>query len=188
MYNKLLAGFLAVLITSTGHASTTLNQNSANVPNQQNTDYVNLKEKLVGTWILQSYVEIPIDGSAPFYPLGQKATGIIMYTPDGYMSAQLMGEKRTKFQSGDWFNGSDDEYIDEAKTYIAYSGRFFIDQQTKQLKHEMLVSLFPNWIGQQQERLVSLEGDLLKLGPASPILSKGKRVMSQLVWKRAKEN
>ena len=30
-----------------------------------------------------------MDGSAPFYPMSERPLGIIMYTPDGYMSAQL---------------------------------------------------------------------------------------------------
>ena len=37
-----------------------------------------------------SYVEKPVDGSKPIHPLGENPMGIIMYTPDGYMSAQLM--------------------------------------------------------------------------------------------------
>ena len=149
---------------------------------------MNLREQLVGAWKLESYVEVPVDGSEPFYPLGKNATGIIMYTPDGYMSAQLMADTRQEFVSGDWFNGSPEEYIEEAKTYIAYSGRFFVNEETQQLEHEMMVSLFPNWIGQQQQRIVSLDGDTLKLGPASPIMSKGKLVMSQLIWTRAQKN
>nr|WP_174506777.1 lipocalin-like domain-containing protein [Acinetobacter sp. Marseille-Q1620] len=147
-----------------------------------------LRDKLIGTWKLETYVEVPIDGSEPFYPLGKHATGIIMYTPDGYMSAQLMGEERLAFASGDWFKGTDEEYIAEAQSYIAYSGRYFVDETNQGLQHEMQVSLFPNWLGQQQARIVSLEGNTLKLGPASPIQSKGKAVMSHLLWKRAKTN
>ena len=48
-----------------------------------------LRDQLIGAWKLVSYVEEPVDGSEPFYPLGEKPHGIIMYTPDGYMSAQL---------------------------------------------------------------------------------------------------
>ena len=33
--------------------------------------------------------EIPVDVSDPFEPLGHDPHGIIVYTPDGYMSAQL---------------------------------------------------------------------------------------------------
>lgn len=147
-----------------------------------------LKEQLIGAWKLESYIEFPVDGSKESYPLGKGVTGIIMYTPDGYMSAQLMGEPRQNFEKGDWFNGSPEEYIEEAKTYIAYSGRFFVNEEKQELKHEMMVSLFPNWTGQQQQRIVSLDGDTLRLGTASPIMSKGKLVMSQLIWKRAQEN
>jgi hypothetical protein len=66
-----------------------------------------LRERLIGAWKLESYVEKPVDGSAPFYPMGEKPEGIIMYTPDGYMSAQLMRPSRPKFASGDWFRGTD---------------------------------------------------------------------------------
>src|SRR5271169_1670906 len=76
-----------------------------------------LREKLIGAWKLISYVEKPVDGSAPFYPMGEKPEGIIMYTPDGYMSAQLMRPGRPKFASGDWFSGTDEEIKEEAMGY-----------------------------------------------------------------------
>ncbi len=147
-----------------------------------------LRTQLIGAWELVSYIEFPVDGSAPSYPLGENAKGLIIYTPDGYMSAQLMGENRPAFQSGDWFNGTSEEYIAEAKSYIAYSGRFFVDEKKQTLMHEMQVSFFPNWLGQKQQRIVALEDNLLKLSPAQPILSQGKLVMSRLVWQRAKAN
>jgi lipocalin-like protein len=46
---------------------------------------------------------------------------IIMYTPDGYMSAQLMRCGRQNFASVGLFNGTTEEYGEEASTYIAYS-------------------------------------------------------------------
>jgi hypothetical protein len=48
------------------------------------------RERLVGAWKLVSYVEKPVDGSAPFYPHGRGAAGHHHDTPDGYMPAQLM--------------------------------------------------------------------------------------------------
>jgi Lipocalin-like domain len=56
--------------------------------------------------------------------MGEEPQGIIMYTPDGYMSAQLMHPGRPKFASGDWFRGSDEEIKEEGLGYIAYSGPF----------------------------------------------------------------
>ncbi|MBJ9925962.1 lipocalin-like domain-containing protein, partial [Burkholderia cenocepacia] len=49
-----------------------------------------LREQLVGAWRLVSYEIRPRDGGTVTYPLGRDARGWILYTPDGYMSAQLM--------------------------------------------------------------------------------------------------
>jgi hypothetical protein len=52
----------------------------------------------------------------------------------------------------------------------------------------MFVSLFPDWTGQTQPRAVTLEGDSLHLGTASPIQSSGKTVNCVLTWRRAEPN
>ena len=148
----------------------------------------NLREGLTGAWKLVSYREIPVDGSAPFEPLGHKPRGLIIYTSDGYMSAQLSKPDRPKFASGDWFAGTADDYVAEASSYIAYSGPFHVDEAKQTLTHSMFVSLFPNWTGQTQPRQVKLDGDELHLGTASPIRSSGKTVNSVLVWRRAEPN
>ena len=49
----------------------------------------------------------------------------------------------------------------------------------------MFVSLFPNWTGQIQPRVVQIDGDTLQLSTAVPIRSGGKVVMSYLQWRRA---
>ena len=144
-----------------------------------------LRAQLIGAWKLVSYVEQPVDGSAGFHPLGEQPKGIIMYTPDGYMSAQLSKPDRPNFASGDWFAGTPEDYIQEASSYIAYSGPFHVDEANKTLTHSMFVSLFPNWTGQSQPRAVRIEGDVLHLGSVSPIQSSGKEVMSRLTWRRA---
>ena len=148
----------------------------------------NLRERLIGAWKLESYVEKPVDGSTPFYPMGEKPQGIIMYTSDGYMSAQLMHPDRPPFASGDWFRGSDEEFREEALGYIAYCGPFHTDEDKQTLTHSMFVSLFPNWLGHTQPRVVKIEGDMLHLSSATPIMSGGKRTMSYLSWRRAEPN
>jgi len=144
-----------------------------------------LRDQLIGAWKLVSYEEKPVDGSPTVHPLGEDASGIIMYTPDGWMSAQLMRGGRQHFASGDWFKGTLDEYRAEASTYIAYSGPFHVDEEKKTLTHSMFVSLFPDWTGQTQPRVAELDGDRLHLSTASPIHSGGKVVNSYLIWRRA---
>jgi hypothetical protein len=88
------------------------------------------------------------------YPFGDTA-GLIMYTPDGVMSAQLMRRSRPEFASGSWFDASDDELRAAASGYIAYSGPFPVDEKGT-VTHKVGVSLYPNWIGQPQPRVVDL--------------------------------
>jgi hypothetical protein len=144
-----------------------------------------LRDQLIGAWKLVSYVEKPVDGSAPFHPMSDQPMGIIMYTPDGYMSAQLSTPDRRPFASGDWFRGTDEDYKQEASTYIAYTGPFHVDEEKQTLTHSMFISLFPNWIGQTQPRVVKIEGNTLHLSTAAPITSGGKLVNSYLKWERA---
>ena len=144
-----------------------------------------LRDQLIGAWKLVSYEEKPVDGSPTVHPLGEDASGIIMYTPDGFMSAQLSKPDRKPFASGDWFKASDHEFKDEATSYIAYTGPFHVDEEKQHLTHSMFISLFPNWIGQTQPRVVRIQGDRLFLTTASPISSGGKTVNSHLEWRRA---
>lgn len=147
-----------------------------------------LRSQLIGAWTLVSYVEEPVDGSAANHPFGEQPQGMILYTPDGYMSAQLSTANRAPFAGGDWFKGEPQEYTAQGISYIAYTGPFHVDEAQQTLSHTMLISLFPNWTGQTQPRLVKIEGDMLSLSTASPIMSGGKRVNSFLRWKRAASN
>jgi len=144
-----------------------------------------LRDRLIGAWMLVSYEERPVDGSAPFHPMGTNPKGIIMYTPDGFMSAQLAKPDRKPFASGDWFEATDAEFKDEATSYVAYTGPFHVDEEKQTLTHSMFISLFPNWIGQTQPRVVRQEGDRLYLSTANPISTSGKIVNSHLEWRRA---
>src|SRR3954467_13671493 len=144
-----------------------------------------LRDQLIGAWKLVSYVEEPVDGSAPLHPLGERPLGIIMYTPDGYMSAQLSKPDRPPFASGDWFKGTDEDFKQEASTYIAYTGPFHVDEEKQTLTHSMFISLFPICTRQPQPRLVKIEGNTPHLSTAAPVTSGGKVVNSSLKWERA---
>jgi Lipocalin-like domain len=52
-----------------------------------------------------------------------------------------------------------DEFAAAGSSYIAYSGRFFIDEDENTLSHEMAVSFFPNWFGQRQVRLAEINSE-----------------------------
>jgi hypothetical protein len=146
-----------------------------------------LREQLIGAWRLVSFIETPTDGSPRRFPLGEDAQGIIMYTPDGYMSAQIMRRDRRQLASGDSFKGTPDELSKERTGYIAYSGPFHVDEARRSLTHSMNVSLFPGWIGQMQPRVVKIDGTQLHLSTATPTQSGGVQVMAELIWERAEQ-
>ena len=130
-----------------------------------------LRERLIGAWTLVDLVEEPLDGSAPRHPMGDGPVGLILYTPDGYMSAQIMHHDRVVVASGNWSDLTPEEYRQEAMTYFAYSGPFHVDEGEGTLAHSMYVSLFPGWVGQTQPRAVEIDGDSLHLSTSSPVLS-----------------
>jgi len=114
-----------------------------------------LQTRLIGVWKLLSWVETPVDGSAERLPLGEHPSGIIIYHPDGYMSAQLMRVDRRPFASGDWSAGTAAEYQAEATSYFAYCGPFHADDDSQTVIHTAELSLFPNWTGQVLGRQAS---------------------------------
>jgi hypothetical protein len=142
-----------------------------------------LREELIRAWELVSYVLRQAAGGDDLYPFGDTPEGIIRYTPDGFMSAQLMRPDRPEFAS--WFDATDDELQAAARGYIAYSGPFHVDGNGI-LTHKVWVCLYPNWIGQSQTRVADLRGDTLVLSTPAPMRLQGKDVYAYLTWRGAK--
>src|SRR5579862_2803624 len=127
-----------------------------------------LHDSLVGAWELQEYSVTGEDGTV-FYPMGRDVRGLIIYSPDGYMAAQIMKSGRPPYAAGDMQGGTSEELSTAARGYLAYSGPYCVDEAHGTLHHHMAISLFPNWIGDVQTRHVRLEGELLTLSPAPAI-------------------
>jgi hypothetical protein len=137
---------------------------------------------LIGSWRLVSWENRSIDGQKISYPLGRDAVGYIMYNQDGYMSVAIMRPNRTKFAAGDLLGGSAAEKAQAAETYVSYCGRYEFRGDT--VIHHVELSLFPNWVSVDQERLVELEGNRLTLSTRSILLG-GIEQTAHLIWERA---
>ena len=144
-----------------------------------------LRERLVGAWELIDAVEEPVDGSPPRYPMGEHPTGLIVYTPDGHMSVQIMQAGHAAAGTGDPYGRTAEEFAAEARTYFAYAGSFETDERAGVVTHEVRMSLYPGWVGQGQRRAVRLAGDVLELASAEPSPSAGVLVRTRLRWRRA---
>ena len=147
-----------------------------------------LREMLVGAWRLVSCVEVDAETGEIFLPMGQHPEGLILYTPDGYMSAQLSSPEPHNFASGDMYHGTPEEYVAAGTSYLAYSGPYYVDEARRTVDHEMYVSLFPNWKGQRQVRIVKLDDDELQLSTGQPTLFNGSLKTATITWRRAHPN
>ncbi|UVO13415.1 lipocalin-like domain-containing protein [Mycobacterium sp. SVM_VP21] len=143
-----------------------------------------LREALLGGWELSSFESRgsarldageaklgprhePLDTvtGAVSYPLGTAPRGLILYTADGYMSAQL--------------TGSADAAV---AAYIAYGGRFRVDEDTATVHHEVSVSMLPELLASPQPRQARVDGDRLTLSATST--NDGVTTLNTLVWVR----
>ncbi|KAA9302187.1 MULTISPECIES: lipocalin-like domain-containing protein [Aerococcus] len=139
-----------------------------------------MRDQVIGAWVLQSY-QTKDEAGQVVYPLGKDATGFILYTPDGYMSAQIMAQGRPAYASGDLHKGTQEEMAQAAAGYLAYSGRYEVDEAKGELTHHMELSMNPTWLGQSQPRVAQIKDGQLKI-------YNGLKPEDQLIWKRAEDH
>lgn len=143
--------------------------------------------RLVGVWKLVTYTDEE-SGRGDAQPFGPVPQGFLIYTPDGFVSAQLMRPDRAAFHSSDWHHGTAEEYQTSGSGYIAYCGTYEVDEEKATVTHIPSVSLLPNLIGGRQCRTIDLEDDRLVLRAAGAPVSGGLFVTSRLEWKRVFSN
>jgi hypothetical protein len=142
-----------------------------------------IASRLIGVWILVSYTEEK-KGREDSHPLGPEPAGFLIYTPDGFVSAQLMKPGRSAFHSRDWNRGTPEEYEESGSGYIAYCGTYEVDEANRTVTHIPSVALLPNLIHGRQLRAINLNGDRLTLRASSSADADGAPVTSQLEWQR----
>ena len=154
---------------------------------------MSFRDQLVGAWTLIEYsAHSPTDESDKIWPMGKNAQGIIMYTPDGYMSAQLQTPGVAAFDPP----GTDKDWAEVGKRYVAYTGRFFLDEKGDSkgpiLVHEMRNSNLPRLVGDRQRRLCEIkdesDGKHLYLSVDKPMKMGGEDRIPYVRWKRMELN
>ncbi|MEZ0383907.1 MULTISPECIES: lipocalin-like domain-containing protein [Mycobacteriaceae] len=124
-----------------------------------------LRDAILGGWELSSMESRDVDTGAVSHPLGSAPRGLILYTGDGYMSAQLAS--------------GDDAAL---RQYIAYGGRFRVDEDTATVHHLVSVSMLPELLTAPQLRQATVDGDRLTLSATTT--SDGVTSHNTLVWVR----
>lgn len=144
---------------------------------------------LVGTWDLVHWSSVWNDGSEVL-PFGERCRGRLCYDRSGRMSLQMFSEDRPHFSDGDPFGGTSEEIAAAFHGAIAYYGSYATDPEAGIVVHRIEGSMFPNWVGTQQERRFEIEGDRLTLRAVATNAKEGPRAGAHhtLLWKRLHES
>jgi len=139
-------------------------------------------DDLTGSWKLVSLQHKPAGGTE-YYPLGKDPQGLLIYSRDGYMAIALSPRIRPYFQDSRLFMGTDTEKAVAFGTYVSYSGRYRISND--KVIHKIEMSLFPNWVGTEQERLFQFDvQNQLVISTPEYVSATGAMETASLVWTR----
>ncbi|CAN5687947.1 hypothetical protein BH11ACT6_BH11ACT6_50250 [soil metagenome] len=127
-----------------------------------------LRNRILGAWELVTFDARDVVTGEVHRPLGREPRGLLLYTDDGFMSAQLAPQ------------GADAEL----RGYIAYSGPFHVDEDASAVHHDVRMATMPDLLSQKQIRQVTLTGDHLVL-TATMTDDLGTTTHSTLTWQRA---
>jgi Lipocalin-like domain len=143
---------------------------------------IRIRDSLIGTWRLVSYEAHDAQGKIS-HPLGKNLLGLLCYTKDGFMSMQAMREDRPGYSSSDLPTSLMDEMAAAAGRYVAYAGRFSVDEAAATVTHHVQVSLSPTLVGTDQIRTVALGAGHLHL-KGRLVKTNGKLQAPLTAWKK----
>jgi hypothetical protein len=132
----------------------------------------------VGTWKLISWEITQPDGTI-HSPYGKDVVGYLIYTADGYMSAEIMDPDRQQsepnfpLETAAAQTLSDPDRARAYSTYLSYCGTYTVEGST--VTHHVKVGLIPGWTGTEQPRPFQFDQGRL-------ILQAGN---NKLIWERA---
>ena len=132
----------------------------------------------LGTWKLISWQVTQSDGTIQ-YPYGKDVVGYLIYTADGYVSAQIMDPNRHQSDPSFPIEPAAAQTLPEPdrvraySTYLAYCGTYTIEGNT--VTHHVDAGLVHSWTGSDQVRPFRFEQGRLIIEPGR----------DRLIWDRA---
>lgn len=146
-----------------------------------------VREALIGAWRMSDW-QVIVDGQFDNHlpPLGHSAEcgGILLYTPEGLMSAMLSRTDRAPFGDPSLDGGTPEEKVAAFSSVVSYAGTFEVDEATATVTHVVEHASHPNLVGQRMKRICVFANGRLKLDTPSMIMG-GKSRESYIEWRRA---
>jgi len=142
-----------------------------------------LAAALVGAWRLVSWtIEYPHRGRVT-QPFGPTPEGLLLYTPDGYLSAVMQRPARPRLSRADPHAVSDAEKAAAFAGYLHYAGTWSVRDGC--VEHAVDIAMNPNLIDTRQVRRIALNGDALELGAEEALETPGQVRRHRILWRRA---
>lgn len=140
---------------------------------------------LIGTWRLVSFVSP--DSTGQRRPArGDDPVGLIIYTADGHVSAQLYDPRRPRL--GDITNAT--PFAPAQASYgglYTYFGRFSIDEAAHTVSHHVEGAMAPDWVGSTLIRAYRfIDSNRIELRVISNAAGRTVATGSVLVWERVR--
>ena len=142
-----------------------------------------VRDQFIGVWKLISCQRKWPEGAID-YPYGQPPVGRITYDTAGRMSAQLMRPGRpstvapgVSLIAG---NASGEEIREAVNGFIAYFGKFDVDESSQTLIHHVQACLVPSWVGTDLKRTYRFDSNRLLLTTATTSVL-------ELIWERERD-
>jgi hypothetical protein len=139
-----------------------------------------LAARLPGVWRYLKEVDTRSDGSTIDVP-GPPYAGFIIYTPDGFVAANVMPKARTWSSGSATFEELRESTVVGAAT--AYAGRYEVDPKTRTVTHLVSVSVDPGDEGHRLVRKYAFEGDVLLL--SGDFVYNSEKLRFTVYWERA---
>ncbi|MFZ5827035.1 MAG: lipocalin-like domain-containing protein [Bacillota bacterium] len=136
---------------------------------------------LVGTWRILTFEMRAADGQVALRPLGERPTGYLLYSAEGYMSAAVSAPERTAWSVPDQLLAPEEERAAAISGLMAYSGRYEVVDGA--VIHYPEAAHMPNMVGAPQRRFFVIDGDRMTL-TSPPFRAGGQPVTVSATWER----
>ena len=126
-------------------------------------------ETLWGVWELVSWTRVDADGTVT-YPFSDRASGRLIYHPEGWMSGFLMDPAHLEAPPGG------------ARTVMTYTARYRLDGEI--VVHDVDIATDRNMIGVALRRRVVRTAEGMVLETLAPVGRAARDSVHRLAWRR----
>jgi hypothetical protein len=140
-----------------------------------------LKDQIVGTWTLVSTSNTAADGSKQDL-WGANPKGMLIFDASGRFTQIIVRSDIPKFKANSRLQGTPEENAASVRGTTATFGTWSANEADKTLTVRNEGAMYPNQIGEESKRPVSVSAEELKI--TNPTTAAGMR--AENVWRRAK--